>query len=89
VGRSKYFLTLTPEARRCLRRLKPSIAAAMVMFMEADLLVEPLRVGKPLRRELEGMYSARRGAYRIIYEVIDTEIRVLRIDHRADIYRVR
>jgi mRNA-degrading endonuclease RelE of RelBE toxin-antitoxin system len=61
----------------------------MVMFMEADLLVEPLRVGKPLRRELEGMYSARRGVYRIIYEVIDTEIRVLRIDHRADIYRLR
>jgi len=35
------------------------------------------------------MYSARRGLYRIIYEVIDTEIRVLRIDHRADIYRLR
>jgi len=35
------------------------------------------------------MYSARRGLYRIIYEVIDTEIRVFRIDHRADIYRLR
>jgi mRNA interferase RelE/StbE len=89
VGRSRYSLTLTPEARRCLRRLKPSIAAAIVMFMESDLLTEPLRVGKPLRRELEGMYSARRGVYRVIYEVVDGEIRVLRIDHRADIYRLR
>jgi len=35
------------------------------------------------------MYSARRGVYRIIYEVADGEIRVLRIDHRADIYRLR
>ena len=61
----------------------------MVMFMEADLLAEPLRVGKPLRRELDGMYSARRGVYRIIYEVVDGEIRVFRIDHRADIYRLR
>jgi len=59
------------------------------MFMEADLLAEPLRVGKPLRRELVGMYSARRGVYRIIYEVVDGEIRVLRIYHRADIYRLR
>ncbi len=38
-----------------------------------------------------GRYSARRGPYRIIYEILDGErlVRVLAIGHRRDIYRRR
>jgi mRNA interferase RelE/StbE len=42
-----------------------------------------------LQRELSGLWSARRGAYRVVYEIDDerhTAV-VLRIAHRADIYR--
>jgi mRNA-degrading endonuclease RelE of RelBE toxin-antitoxin system len=44
-----------------------------------------------LQRELAGTWSARRGNYRIIYEIDNDEntILVLRIDHRADVYRPR
>jgi len=48
-----------------------------------------LRVGKPLARELSGQYGARRGPYRVIYE-IDHEtgrVSILRVAHRADVYR--
>jgi mRNA-degrading endonuclease RelE of RelBE toxin-antitoxin system len=65
------------------------VAAAIAEFVTGDLVVTPRRVGKPLRRELSGVWSARRGSYRVLYE-IDDEIRrvaVLRIDHRADVYR--
>jgi mRNA-degrading endonuclease RelE of RelBE toxin-antitoxin system len=31
------------------------------------------RVGKPLRRELSGLWSAWRGSYRVIYEIEKTK----------------
>ena len=64
-------------------------AAAIAELLTGDLLAAPRRVGKPLRRELSGLWSARRGSYRVIYEIDDETpgVVVLRIDHRADIYR--
>jgi mRNA interferase RelE/StbE len=55
------------------------------------LLEAPTRVGKPLRRDLERLWSARRGPYRVVYEIDEAAKRVvvLRIDHRADVYRPR
>ena len=38
-----------------------------------------------------GYHSARRGAYRVVYRIneIDRVVHVVRIDHRADVYRTR
>ena len=46
------------------------------------------RVGKPLRFDLEGYWSARRGQYRVVYSIQDDEVLVgvVRISHRADVY---
>ena len=62
--------------------------SAVIEFACGDLAREPRRVGKPLRRDLDGTYSARRGPYRILYR-IDDDVRVViyRVDHRADVYR--
>ena len=84
-------LRVAASAERVLPRLPQGIAAAIVAFMVGPLLDDPYRVGKPLRRELAGYWSARRGAYRIIY-AIDGEQRlvlVVRIEHRSDVYRTR
>jgi mRNA-degrading endonuclease RelE of RelBE toxin-antitoxin system len=53
--------------------------------------MDPIRVGHRLRGELAGLLAARRGPYRIIYELDEERRRilVLRIDHRADVYRPR
>jgi len=50
---------------------------------------QPRRVGKPLRGQLEGIWSAQRGTYRILYRARDDvrEVVVLRIDHRRDASR--
>jgi mRNA-degrading endonuclease RelE of RelBE toxin-antitoxin system len=46
-------------------------------------------VGKPLRLELEGLWSARRGQYRVIYSIHDERVlvRVVRTSHRGDAHR--
>ncbi len=84
-------LSIAASAERSLDRLLPKIATAMVEFMLGPLLEAPHRVGHPLRRELTGLWSARRGAYRIVYEMNEAElvVNVVRIDHRADVYRPR
>ncbi|WP_245887795.1 type II toxin-antitoxin system RelE family toxin [Geodermatophilus tzadiensis] len=52
------------------------------------MAADPHRVGKPLRFDLEGHWSARRGQYRVVYSIHDDEVlvRVVRISHRADVY---
>ncbi len=82
-------LLVAPAAERTLARLPERVAPAIVEFMVGPLLAEPRRVGKPLQRELEGYWSARRGAYRLVYRIDDeaNTVRVVRVDHRADVYR--
>ncbi len=83
-----YGLLVTPPAQRALDRLPERVAAAIVELLTGDLLAAPRRVGKPLRRELAGIWSARRGSYRVLHEDDERQrVVVLRIDHRADIYR--
>lgn len=79
------------SARRDLRGVPPRIVPAIIEFVFGDLARAPRRVGKPLQRELEAYWAARRGSYRIIYEIRDHELMVLvvHVDHRADVYRVR
>ncbi len=84
-------LLMAPAAERTLNRLPDRVAVAVVAFVTGPLLEAPERVGKPLQRELAGYRSAGRGAYRIVYRVLDAEhvVRVVRIDHRTDVYRNR
>ena len=84
-------LVVAASAERSLARLPEGVAAAVVEFMVGPLVESPQRVGHPLVRKLADLWSARRGPYRIVYQIDDAqhEVTVLRIDHRADIYRPR
>jgi mRNA interferase RelE/StbE len=77
-------------ARRQLERLPTAVAAAVLETLGA-IASNPRRLGKPLRFELEGCLSARRGPYRIVYRIDDDAhtVSVLAIAHRAHIYRPR
>ncbi len=49
----------------------------------------PARVSKPLTNELRTYRSARRGDYRVLIRIDESThvVLVVRIDHRADVYR--
>ena len=76
-------------ARRALRRLPEKVATAVIEFIYGPLAGNPRRVGRPLRFELEGLHSAHRGDYRVVYRIDDRRrrVQVLAIAHRADVYR--
>jgi mRNA interferase RelE/StbE len=84
-----YTVRFTATARRDLNQLPPRVLSAVIEFVFGDLAREPRRVGKPLRRELVGMFSARRGPYRLLYRIDDdnSTVSILRVDHRAGVYR--
>ncbi len=87
-----YELVLTPPARRALTdQLPEAVAAAVIDFLTTTLVAQPRRVGKPLRGDLAGIFSARRGTYRVLYRLRDDprEVVVLRVEHRKDAYRPR
>jgi mRNA-degrading endonuclease RelE of RelBE toxin-antitoxin system len=85
-----YRIELTPAARRALTELLPEAAAvACWEFIRGPLAENPQRVGKPLRGQLEGRHSARRGQFRAIYQIFDERVvvRVIHLAHRGDAYR--
>jgi mRNA-degrading endonuclease RelE of RelBE toxin-antitoxin system len=91
VSDDAWTLRVAASAERQLARLPGRIAAAVVGFLLGPLVENPRRVGHPLQRELAGLWSARRGAYRVVYEIDDEDriVDVLRIEHRSDVYRPR
>ena len=85
-----YQLVLTPPAQRAIAgKLPEGVAAAVIHFLTTALIANPRRVGKPLRDDLAGVWSARRGTYRVLYRINDEahEVAVLRVEHRRDAYR--
>jgi mRNA interferase RelE/StbE len=90
-GSQSFELRVTGPAQRQLSRLPDAVALAVVEFMLGTLLENPQRVGGRLQRELAGLHSARRGAYRVVYEIVEDEhlVVVHRIDHRSTVYRQR
>ena len=85
-----YRVELTRRARRDLSQLLPeAVAAACWEFIRGPLAEDPHRVGKPLRDGMRGLFSARRGEFRVIYEIFDHRVvvEVVTVQHRRDVYR--
>ena len=80
---------LSNSARRDLDRLPPRVLPAVLEFIYGPLAQNPCRVGKPLRGEFTGQWSAHRADYRVLYSLDEDQDRVVatRVGHRAHVYR--
>lgn len=85
-----YAVTFSHQARRALTAdLPEAVAAACFEFIAGPLATSPHQVGKPLRAPLDGLWSARRGEFRVLYEIQDERVlvHVVTVRHRRDAYR--
>lgn len=84
-------VVVSSAAVRNLDSVPPRVVPAVIEFLYGPLAQDPHRVGKPLRDNLTGLHSARRGSYRVLYEIDDGAqvITVIRIAHRSSGYRPR
>jgi mRNA-degrading endonuclease RelE of RelBE toxin-antitoxin system len=90
-GSGEFEIAFSAPAQRALRRLPEKAGTAIVGFIFGSLAQNPHRISKPLRLELAGLRSARRGEYRVTYRIDDSRhrIEVTAIEHRSDAYRPR
>ena len=85
-----YCVRLSRQARRALTTdLPESVAAACFEFIYGPLAENPKRVGRQLRPPFWPKYAARRGEFRVIYDIVDDilVVQVVVIEHRRDVYR--
>jgi mRNA interferase RelE/StbE len=89
---TRHTITYSARAVRQIEEgLPEKIAAAVIEFIEGPLADNPRRVGQRLRPPFERYHGARRGEYRVVYEILGDVIRVNIVDlaHRRDVYRRR
>lgn len=91
-----YRLVITGAALRALSHAPPRgvgqrVAWAVYELVRGPLLDEPYRLGKPLLAPLDGTFTARRGTFRVLYEIDDEArtVTVTAVQHRSDAYRPR
>ncbi len=81
-----------PARRAFAQSLPEDVATAALEFITGPLLEVPRRIGKPLKEELTGLYSARLGTqWRVIYRIDESKrvVIVEDIQHRSTVYRRR
>jgi len=77
-----YEVTLSVDAAKSIRKLPKRVQRAVVAALTA--LEDDPRGGKPLIGEFAGIWSLRRGDYRVLYRIDDRErrVEVARVGHR-------
>ncbi|HAC46620.1 MAG TPA: hypothetical protein DCF65_11210 [Chloroflexi bacterium] len=77
-----YEVTLSVDAAKSIRKLPKRVQRAVVAALTA--LEDDPRGGKPLIGEFAGIWSLRRGGYRVLYRIDDRErrVEVARVGHR-------
>jgi len=68
-------------------RLDSYIAIRIENAIRKRLMVNPIKYGYYLRGSLKGYRKLRVGDWRIIYRIIDKEIRIIAIGNRKDVYK--
>ncbi len=68
-------------------RLGSNIAVRIENAIRNRLMVNPIKYGFYLRGTLKGYRKLRVGDCRIIYRIVDKEIRIIAIGNRKDVYK--
>lgn len=85
---TQWEIEYTESAFKEIKAIDKSIKRIIQKAIEEKLMVDPLKFGTPLRRNLSGMFKLRVGNYRIIYQIKNKEVLVLviAVGHRGSIY---
>ena len=76
------------SVKRDLKGVSAEVQYVLRRAIEEKLMIDPLRFGIPLRRNLKGLLKLRVGDYRVIYSVERkiVTVYVIKIGHRRDVY---
>ena len=70
-----------------LPQIPRNIQLRIARALEGRLAVAPEQHGMPLRATLKGYWKLRVGDYRVVYKIVGTEVWILGILHRKQVYQ--
>ena len=89
IDNNEYYFTYHPAVLKVdIPKLDKVILVRIRVSIERKLGSNPVMYGLLLRGGLGGYWKLRIGDYRVVYKVIKTEIRILAIGHRSDVYEM-
>jgi addiction module RelE/StbE family toxin len=76
------------SVQKDLKRISADVQYILRRAIEEKLMVDPVRFGLPLRRNLKGLMKLRVGDFRIIYSIErrTVTVHVIKIGHRKEVY---
>lgn len=83
--KQRYKIQIHRDVLQSLKKMDNNLKRRSESTLQ-DLLQDPFRY-KPLRYNLKGLYSARIGNFRLIYEVEADTITVYAFEHRKRAYK--
>ena len=81
-----YNIVYKKSVQRDLSKLGKDEAGRILTRLEQDL-AEKADSYPALKGRFAGLRKYRIGDYRVVFAIVDSEVQVLRIGHRRDIYR--
>jgi len=81
-----YKLRYKSSVFKDLKHLDKDITIHIIQQLETELSENP-NCSTPLKGQFKGLFKYRVGDYRVVYAKIDSEILILRIGHRKNIYK--
>lgn len=82
----EYRIVYKKSITKDLKVIDKTRLKGIVDSIEKKLIKNP-RAGKMLTGEFKGLYRIRIGDYQVIYSILESEVLVLRIAHRKDVYK--
>lgn len=83
-----YRVRYKKPALRDIKRLSPQIRARIKVKLEFFYAqADPLSFAEPLSKPADAQYRWRIGIYRVLFDLEDQTIVILRIQHRREVYR--
>lgn len=78
------------SVKKDLKHISADMKKTVKRAIESKLMIDPLRFGKPLRKNLTGLMKLRVRDYRIIYSIDKKVIvvYVIKIGHRKEVYKI-
>jgi len=82
----KYKVVYHHEIKLDVKKIPKNIKLSIRTAINERLLIDPASYSKPLSRDLTGLRKMKIGHYRVILEIKDTIITILKIGHRSEVY---
>ncbi len=81
-------ITYKESVQKDLKKVSKDIQYIMRRAIEEKLMIDPLKYGLPLRRNMKGYMKLRVGDFRVIYSISKNTVtvHVVKIGHRKNVY---